>query len=312
MILEADEGRVTVRRQDGAAGTYTLMSVPAEDFPELPSDIEGPEMLMVAGEGEEAGSDFLKGMISKTAFAVSRDETRPVLTGVLWQVSEGRMTMVATDGARLVRYSRAYPSGDGEAIQVDAIVPTRALNHIVKLQSSGCDLAAVRFGQNHLQFDLNGDGVQGEEDAAAGSVRLFSRLVEGPYVDYEQVIPKGNAKRLKLSVESFAPAVRRVAILASSQTRQVRLGLSADQVELTASSQEIGGEAREVLSADYTEDEMVIGYNSAYLLDILRRIDSDGVVFELDSAVTAAIIRPADQPDGEDYLCLLMPLRLSE
>jgi DNA polymerase-3 subunit beta len=314
MVLEADEGRVTLTRQAGGAGTYTLMSVPAEDFPELPSGIDGPEMGFEADSGGVGGSDFLRGMISKTAFAVSRDETRPVLTGVLWQVGEGRMTMVATDGARLVRYSRAFPAVEDDPVQQDAIVPTRALNHIVKLLSGGCRLETVRFGQNHLQFDLVGDGDGASEvgEVAAGQIHLFSRLVEGPYVDYEQVIPKSNSKRLRLSLDSFSPAVRRVAILASSQTRQIRLGLSENQVELTASSQEIGGEARETIPAEYSDDEMVIGFNSAYLIDILRRIDSDAVVFELDSAVTAGIIRPAEQPDGEDYLCLLMPLRLSE
>jgi DNA polymerase-3 subunit beta len=313
MVVEADEGRVTLRRQDEKAGTYTLMSVPAEDFPELPTAIEGPEMAFDS-EKEGAGGEFLRGMISKTAFAVSRDETRPVLTGVLWQVGDGRMTMVATDGARLVRYSKALPKSDADPVRVDAIVPTRALNHIVKLLSGGCRLQTVQFGQNHLEFSLSGDGDGGDEDAEAtgGSVQLFSRLVEGPYVDYEQVIPKSNTKRLKVANAELLPVVRRVAILASSQTRQVRLGLSENSLELTASSQEIGGEAREAVAADYAEDEMEIGYNSVYLVDILRRMDSEDVVFELDSAVTAGIIRPAEQPEGEDYLCLLMPLRLSE
>ena len=141
---------------------------------------------------------------------------------------------------------------------------------------------------------------------------MFSRLIEGPYVDYDQVIPRENAKRLEVAYGVFAPAVRRVSILASSQTHQVRVKVSPNEVELSATSQEIGGEAREVMEADYQEEEMTIGYNSAYLMDILRRIDSDRLVFELDSPVTAAILRPAPQPEDEDYLCLVMPLRLGE
>jgi DNA polymerase III subunit beta len=314
MVLEAEEGRVTLRRQDKNAGSYKLMTVPAEDFPELPDTVEGPEMDFTGASYGEAEGHFLGGMISKTAYAVSRDETRPVLTGVLWQVFENRMTMVATDGARLVQYTKAIPPGQGGSIQEEAIVPTRALNHMTKLLSAGFRLQTVRFGQNHLLVHLTGSeqGATEGTGTATGQIRLYSRLIEGPYVDFGQVIPKSNSKRLKLPMASFGPAVRRVAVLASSQTRQIRLNLSENRVEMTASSQEIGGEAREAISADYGDEEMVISYNSVYLLDILRRIDSDEVVFELDSAVTAGIIRPGEQPEGEDYLCLLMPLRLTE
>ncbi len=311
IILNAEEGRVTLQRQTGGEGTYALMSVPAEDFPELPSKIEGPELLFESqGDGDENHqAALLKDMISKTVFAVSRDETRPVLNGVLWQVADDRMTMVATDGARLVKYSKAVDEPQSGGVSTEAIVPTRALNHLSKLMSSGSRLKKVQFGQNHLMFNLSSSI---DEDSNGGDVRLFSRLVEGPYVDYEQVIPQGNEKRLKIANGLLSPAVRRVSILSSSQTHQVRFLISPGEVELSATSQEIGGEARETLEADYGEEEMAIGYNSTYLMDILRRIDSDHIVFELDSPVTACIIRPSDQPDGEDYLCLLMPLRLND
>jgi DNA polymerase-3 subunit beta len=190
----------------------------------------------------------------------------------------------------------------------EAIVPPRALNQVVKLMSGGSELKRVLFGQSHVMFDL--DGV--EEGSDVGGARLFSRLIEGPYVDYDQVIPRENAKRLEVAYGTFAPAVRRVSILASSQTHQVRLKVSPNEVELSATSQEIGGEAREAMEADYQDEEMTIGYNSSYLMDLLRRIDSERLVFELDSPVTAAILRPAPQPEDEDYLCLVMPLRLGE
>ncbi len=307
--LHAESERVTIKRQGGAEGTYALMSVSADDFPDLPGEIEGPDMAFSGTDEASEDGHLLRDMIFRTAFAVSRDETRPVLNGVLWQVGEGRMTMVATDGARLVKYSKAMPaspSGGG----TEAIVPTRALNHLVKLMSAGGKLDRVQFGQNHLMFSLSMSGANGTE--GGGGIRLFSRLIEGPYVDYEQVIPQANGKRLKVSNSLLSPAVRRVSILSSSQNHQVRFRLNANEIELSATSQEIGGEAREVLEADYNDEEMAIGYNSAYLQDILRRIDSEQVMFELDSPVTAGIIRPADQPEGEDYLCLLMPLRLSD
>ena len=308
LSLTAEEGRVTLQRQSGTEGTYALMSVPADDFPDLPSEIEGPEIAFLSDEDEDsqnasADSNVLSEMISKTIFAVSRDETRPVLTGVLWQIGNGRMTMVATDGHRLVKYSRiqeGLPDHNREAI-----VPPRALNHVVKLMGGGIDLQKVQLGQSHVLFSL-GDG--DSEDI----VQIFSRLIEGPYVDYEQVIPQNNGKRLRVSNSQLLPAVRRVSILASAQTHQLRLELQKNQLALSATSQEIGGAARESMGVEYDEDEMTIGYNSGYLQDVLRRINCDEVLFELDSAVAAGIIRPGEQREGEDYLCLLMPLRLNE
>ncbi len=308
LSLTAEEGRVTLQRQSGSVGTYALMSVPADDFPDLPSEIEGLEIAFLSDEDEDsqnasADSNVLSEMISKTIFAVSRDETRPVLTGVLWQIGNGRMTMVATDGHRLVKYSRiqeGLPDHNREAI-----VPPRALNHVVKLMGGGIDLQKVQLGQSHVLFSL------GDEDSE-DIVQIFSRLIEGPYVDYEQVIPQNNGKRLRVSNSQLLPAVRRVSILASAQTHQLRLELQKNQLALSATSQEIGGAARESMGVEYDSDEMTIGYNSGYLQDVLRRINCDEVLFELDSAVAAGIIRPGEQREGEDYLCLLMPLRLNE
>ncbi|MDE2888701.1 MAG: DNA polymerase III subunit beta [Gemmatimonadota bacterium] len=313
VVLSEASGRVTLQCQSGLEGSYALMAAPAEDFPELPAEIEGPEMVFEPGEEtpEDGGEGLLlRDMIQKTSFAVSRDETRPVLNGVFWKVGGGRMTMVATDGARLVRYSRSHSHSDAQEVSTEAIVPTRALNHLVKLDSAGCSLDRVLFGQNHLMFDLR--AANGSETGAGGAIRLFSRLVEGPYVDYEQVIPQDNTTRMKVPNGQFMPAVRRVSILSSAQTHQVRIEMNSDRVVLSASSQEIGGEAREELEAEYSGDEMVVGYNSNYLLDILRRIDSEEVLFELDGPMAAGIIRPAEQPEGEDYLCLLMPLRIND
>lgn len=303
ILISSDEGRVTLERESGSVGTYSLMSVPAEDFPELPGDIDGPEVAF--GDAESLNEDLLKDMVSKTIFAVSRDETRPVLNGVFWQLKSGDMTMVATDGARLVKYSKALSDPELAKIESESIVPPRALNHLVKLVAADYGLQKVTFGQSHVVFtlaDVSGDG----------GIELYSRLIEGPYVDYGQVIPERNGKLLTLNNQALSPAMRRVSILSSSQTHQVRLKVDGNQVELSANSQEIGGAAREVLDAEYGAEEMEVGYNGNYLLDILRRIDSENVVFELDSPVTASIVRPSEQPDGQEYICLIMPLRLND
>lgn len=280
-------------------GIYVLMGLPPEDYPELPTGIEGT--LLLFGENNGFDGNTLKNMISKTAFAVSKDETRPVLNGVLCQIRPEGITMVATDGHRLVRHSKSfdlkrYLKGSE---QTEVIIPPRALHHLVKLLSGANTLVRCVIGENHILFDLD-------------HIKLFSRLIEGPYVDFEQVIPKNNIYRLSVSNSALTPSVRRVSILSNTQTHQIRLHLTSQGVELSAVSQEVGGEARESIPADYTGQEMEIGYNSVYLLDILKRIDSEEVVFDLNTPVTAGIVRPAVQPEGEDYLCLLMPLRLSD
>jgi DNA polymerase-3 subunit beta len=209
--------------------------------------------------------------------------------------------MVATDGHRLIRHFKAadlkkYLQGVDRA---EAIIPPRVLQHLVKLLSGHSVLIRCVIGDNHILFDLE-------------HTKLFSRLIEGPYVDFEQVIPKNNTHRLSVSNSAITPSVRRVSILSNTQTHQIRLCLRQHEVELSAVSQDVGGEARELIQADYTGNPMDVGYNSLYLLDILKRIDSEDVVFDLNTPVTAGIVRPAVQPEGEDYLCLLMPLRLSE
>lgn len=305
--ITSDENKVTIATAGAdmpgglaaGQGIYILMGVPAEDYPELPTDIDG----VVFPFGGERGlqGDSFKSMIAKTHFAVSRDETRPVLNGVLCQITEAGIVMVATDGHRLVRTSQKVDLKDfvsGED-RIESIIPPRALQHLLKLLSGEKALARCVISANHILFDLQ-------------ETRLFSRLIEGPYVDYEQVIPKNNNNRICVSLNALTPAVRRVSILANTQTHQIRVQVRKDELLLSATSQDVGGEAREVVRADYSGEAMEIGYNSVYLLDILRRIDSDEVMFDLDTPVTAGIVRPGVQEDGADYFCLLMPLRLSE
>ena len=170
------------------------------------------------------------------------------------------------------------------------------MNQIVKLLGSHKGPVKATLGETQILFDI-------------GHAHVLSRLIEGPYVNYAQVIPQNNTKELKIASDDLLPAVRRVSILSSSYTRQVRFKLNTGQVELSAASPEIGGEAREVVPAQYTSEEIEVGYNAQYLMEILRRMDSSEIRFELNDHVTAALLRPLEQKEGEDYFCLLMPLR---
>ena len=297
--IEAQDERLKLSGRLGDAesseGAYSLSGIEADEFPSMPTALDGVSLSL--GE-DQTETNILANMISKTAFAVSGDGTRPVFTGVLWRIDAQGMEMVATDGSRLACYRKAIDlqnqvQGDQETA---VIVPPQALNQIVKLLSSHKGPVDVTLGETQVLFDI-------------GPTHLLSRLIEGPYVDYAQVIPQNNKKELKIASEDLLPAVRRVSILSSSYTRQVRFKLNSGQVELSAASPEIGGEAREVVPAQYDSEEIEVGYNAQYLMDILRRMDAPEVCFQLNDHVTAALLRPTEQKEGEDYFCLLMPLR---
>ena len=299
MSIEAEDDRLKLSGRLGDAesseGAYSLAGLEAEEFPSMPTTLDGVSLSL----GEDgAETNVLADMINKTVFAVSGDDTRPVFNGVLWRIDAQGMEMVATDGSRLACYRLALDLKD--QVQDDqepsVIVPPQALNQIVKLLGSHKGAVNVTLGDTQVLFDI-------------GHTHLLSRLIEGPYVNYGQVIPQNNTKELKIASENLLPAVRRVSILSSSYTRQVRFKLSSGQVELSAASPEIGGEAREVVPAHYDAEELEAGYNAQYLMEILRRMDSSEIRFELNDHVTAALLRPLEQKEGEDYFCLLMPLR---
>jgi DNA polymerase-3 subunit beta len=299
LSIEVQDDRLKLSGRLGDAesseGAYSLAGIEAEEFPSMPTALDGVSLSV--GE-DEAETNVLADMINKTVFAVSGDDTRPVFNGVLWRIDAQGMEMVATDGSRLACYRKAIDlqeqvQGDQETA---VIVPPQALNQIVKLLGSHKGPVKVTLGETQILFDI-------------GHTHLLSRLIEGPYVNYAQVIPQNNQKELRIASEALLPAVRRVSILSSSYTRQVRFKLNSGQVELSAASPEIGGEAREVVPAQYASEEIEVGYNAQYLMEILRRMDAPEVRFELSDHVTAALLRPIEQKEGEDYFCLLMPLR---
>lgn len=280
----------------GGEGRYALSATSPDEFPEIPDRLDG--LRLVFGQSNGLDGTLVRAMIEKTSFAVSRDETRPVLNGVLWRIEPELMVMVATDGSRLAEFRRTWEGGSGVEGSAEVIMPPKACSQLAKLLESPEGLAEAVLGESQVLFQI-------------GETQLLSRIIEGPYVDYEQVVPRENDRRLTIAVDLLLPAVRRVSILSSSYTHQVRLHMKDGTLELTASSQEIGGEAREVIPADYSSDELEVAYNSHYLMEILRRLGSEEVIVDLRDSVTAAVVRPSEQLDGEDAYYLLMPMRPS-
>jgi DNA polymerase III subunit beta len=279
----------------GGQGKYSLAGVAADEFPVFPEQLAGTALDLANAEGLTAAT--IAEMIQRTAFAVSREDTRPVLNGALWRLDSGGMLVVATDAHRFAHYRLSTDlSAQLGSSTCSAIVPAPAMAQMSKLLGTNAPRTALVFGDTHLMLDL-------------GATQLVTRLIAGPYVDYQQVIPRGNDRRLRVATEEFLPAVRRVSTLASAYTHQIRLALRPGIVELSANSPEVGGEALEVIPAEYDGEPMQTGYNAQYLMEILRRMGSSAVTFELADQVTAALLRPDGEAGNRDYFCLLMPLR---
>ena len=295
IIRELPEGPITVSETDGrvtlksANGEYSMLSVPASDFPAIPTEIEGVKI--------NVDGDLLRRMVGKVAFAVHPDPMRATLNGLCWQVEPNSMTMIATDGHRLAKINEAVEAEIEQAIEV--IVPPLVMQEAIKLVREENALKTVTIGQRQIHFSYD-------------RVEMFARLIEGAYADVSSVIPKDNDKFLMVNVEDLIPAVRRMLILSSQQNHQIKLALKEDSMEVSTVNRETGAEARETVTAEYGSDQMEIGYNAEYLHEVLARMDCATVRFQFREPVSAAIIEPAEQAEGEGYFCLLMPLRIMD
>jgi DNA polymerase-3 subunit beta len=278
-------------------GTFGLAGMDSEDFPPFPEVLSGQTMILK--------KSLLSRMIHHTIYSTSKDETRPALQGVLWHLDGERMIMVATDGHRLAKISEPMTTAGEDASKItatDIIIPAKTLNHLLRLFDEEDAEIKLNIMENQVIFSLNG-------------TTLYSRLIEGPYPDFEQVIPKDNDKTLRVDREEIYSAMRSVSTLSNALTHQVKFDLSAGKVILTASDRDLGGEAKMELEKEKTEyqgEDLQIGYNANYIMEIMRHIDSPEVIFELSTPVRAGLLKPSRQPEGEEYLCLIMPLRLTD
>ena len=255
---------------------------------------------------EKAGlalpADTLIDMINETAYAVSRDETRPALMGILWEVRPSTLTLVATDAHRLARSQRQVEwKFTGEK---NLIVDTAGLRQIARIAAAARDEdeantdISIFIGGSQLSF-------------RAGSTVLQVRQLEGPFPDYQAVLPKDNDKHVTVDKADFAQAIRRVAITADRVTSQIRLGIEAGRMELTARGTE-GSQSEDEIAVSYQGDPLEIGFNYSYLQDILKNLQAESVILSLRDSHSAALLKPVHET-GEDtgVLCLLMPLRLA-
>ena len=267
-------------------GEYKLTGDSSENYPTVPA--------FKANEEIKINSETLKRLISKTSFAVSTDELRPAMMGILFQIKKNEVKAVATDGHRLVRLVNSTFSSS--KVERDIIIPSRALNLVLK--SFEDSESTVSFNETHAMFSL-------------GSITLISRMIEEKYPNYESVIPVDNDKKVIVDKNQLISSVRRTALYASSTTHQVRFSLKKGSLTVSAEDIDFGSEAKETLACEYSSEPMEIGFNASYIVDILSHIDTNEAVLMLSTPTRASIVKPTDQQTGENLLMLVMPVRLN-
>ncbi len=270
-------------------GRYKLAGHKSDEFPQLP--------VMTETSVWEIPADVLARGFEKTVFATGVDEIRPIMSGVLMEMSENYLTFVATDAHKLVRYRRMDVKSD---VVASFIMPKKPINQLKNILAGLADeTVRIEFNKTNASY-VFGDYV------------LICRLLEGRYPNYEAVIPKQNPNQLTIDRQTFLSAIRRVAVFSSKATHQVRFRITGQEIMLTAEDIDFYNEAKERLACSYTGDDMEIGFNSRFFQEMLGNFDSNEVKLEMSAPNRAGILTPVDnENEAEDLLMLLMPVMLN-
>jgi DNA polymerase-3 subunit beta len=261
------------------------------DFPGVPS---------MEGVGFSVDAPTLRDIVSKSSFAVAKDESRGSLSGVLWELQSDKMGMVSTDGHRL-GYSfidMNLPIGE----TVSRIVSQKGVSTLTRITDADNaeEILKVVIGEKYVSF-------------SAPSFTMVSKLIDGQYPEYSKVIPKNNPRIVIADRVSMFDAVRRVSVMSNAKTNLVKLIFRNGEMEATVVNKEIGGEAQETIAVEYEGDEHIVGFNGKFFIEILDKIKTEKVRLEMNTQISACVIYPvyADDKDkvSED-LFLIMPLRI--
>ena len=262
------------------------MDLGADEFPPLPKFKDDKKVALQ--------QENVRAMLKKTSFAISTDESRYVLNGIFVSLKDNKMTLVATDGRRLALVDEEVDIS--EKSSGEFIVPAKAVNELNRLLQDKGDVE-IKFGENQASFSL--------KDDKGFSVLLVTKLIEGNYPNYRQVIPGEAKERIPLVREEFLQALRRAEIMTSEKANSVKLTFGKNNLAITANSPEVG-EARETLAVNYKGKEMAIAFNPRYLIDALSALSEDEVFFELIDELSPGVLKI-----NGPFLYVVMPMRLS-
>jgi len=268
-------------------GKYKLSGENGEDFPKIPVVENASSVNLPASVLAEA--------INKTIFAVSNDELRPAMTGVYCQLSTSSLTFVATDAHKLVRYRRK----DAKAASTASfILPKKALNLLKSALPSEDINVSVEYNSTSAFFKFS-------------NINLVCRLIDERYPDYEAVIPKNNPNKLTIERQAFLSSLNRVAIYANKTTHQVRLKISGSELNISSEDIDFANEAHERLSCQYDGEDIEIGFNAKFLIEMLKNLAGEEVMLEMSTPNRAGLLLPQNGDENEDVLMLVMPVMLN-
>ena len=270
-------------------GKYKLSGHKSEEYPHTPS-LEDTTSITLS-------SSILGNAINKTLFATGNDELRLVLSGVFCELSPDDVTFVATDAHKLVRYRRTDAKSEDS---VSFILPKKPMNLLKNLLSNQEFPVQVEYNRTNSFFSFQ-------------NINLICRLIDGKYPNYEAVIPNENPNKLTIDRQALLTSIRRVSIFANQSTHQIRFKLSGQELVLSAEDIDFSNEAKERLTCSYEGDDLEIGFNSKFLMEMLNNIDSDEVKMEMSAPNRAGILFPVNNENkDEDILMLVMPVMLNK
>lgn len=276
---------------------FKIMGISRDEFPALPEFSDDRSFTIEQGT--------LAGMIKSVSYAQSSDETRYMLNGVYFNFLEpeegasGRVSLVATDGRRLAKIDHEMEVGEG--MSGSLILPAKTVSELVRLLDKG-ETLKIAFNDRRVAFQIH---TKDDTAGFVGDIHLVSKVVEGNYPNYQQVIPKETHQRIKVERELFLQSIHRAALVTTDKSNQVKIQISNNLMELSASSPDFG-ESHESLAIDYSGPDLQVAFNPQFLMDPLKALTKDELFFELKDEVSPGVFKTL-----ESFLCVIMPVRLT-
>ena len=291
VTVESADGQ-TARIRSGRSDFNRFNGLKAEDFPALPSFVDQ--------HSYELPPQELALMLRSVSYAQSTDENRYILNSVFFSLSEGKLSLEAPDGSRLALISRDMKIDREDEGSI--ILPAKTVTELEKLLSQG-KMVKISLSDRQVAFDIE-VGEESANNGLSGSIYLVSKIVEGSYPNYKQVIPKEAEHRIKVERELMLETVQRVALMTNDKQNSVKLKIADNCLEISGESAELG-EAKEPIEVEYSGPEVKIGFNPEFLLSPLRNLTKDEVFFEFKDEMSPGVFKTLD-----NFLCVVMPLRI--
>ncbi len=270
-------------------GTYSFVGVNGNEYPEMPATEEDTHSVTMS-------SKMLLDAINKTIFCTADDELRPVMNGIFFDIATDKITMVATDAHRLVRYTNTSVSA---AEPISFILPKKPATLLKNILGKDDNEVVITFGQKNAKFEF-------------GQTIVVCRQIEGRFPNYNAVIPQNNQNVVMVDRQTLINACKRVAVFANTGTSLLKLALSENQIKISAQDIDFSTSAEETIACEYNGMPMSIGFKAPFLIEILNAISSTDVKLQLADPARAGLILPTENEENQDLLLLLMPMLLND